>query len=81
MNDRGEYKGYHPGIYRFCAEEVHAEQQFRLPYRLPWMPDTAASTEELLKEAVLTTEPEPVPEPKARKKAGKARATSTWADS
>ena len=52
VEDRGEHKGYHPGIHRFCAEEVKAEPEFKLPNRLPWMPDTAADTEELLKQAV-----------------------------
>lgn len=37
VRDRGEYKGYHPGIYRFCAEEVQSETRFDLPSTLPWM--------------------------------------------
>lgn len=74
VQERGEYKGYHPGIYRFCAEEVQADEEFSLPDRLPWMPDTAACTTDLLKQAVRAAEPPaPVPAAKGRKKACAAK--------
>ena len=56
---------------------MQADEEFNLPDRLPWMPDAAPTTEELLKQAVCAAEPSaPVPAAKGRKKAGKAHATS-----
>jgi hypothetical protein len=39
VRDRGEYKGYHRGIYSYVAEEVQFEARFQLPVRLPWLAD------------------------------------------
>jgi hypothetical protein len=60
VQDRGGHKGYHRGIYRFCAEEVQAESRFRLPSHLPWLPEGANATAEVLDAAQRTADPEAV---------------------
>lgn len=58
VRDRGEHKGYHHGIYRFCAEEVQAEPRFQLPLHLPWLPEGANATSKVLDAALCAADPE-----------------------
>ena len=61
--DRGEHKGYHKGIYNFCAIETQDyDPRFRLPATLPWMTTMKAKAAinaavEAAVEARLATDP------------------------